>query len=60
MPQPNHFAHDMREYFEQHIPFIGESLPLLTVKALASSPTIYCGHIFLRVWCHTQQCLMRF
>ncbi|CAL5225604.1 g8456 [Coccomyxa viridis] len=23
VPQPNHFAHDMREYFEQHIPFIG-------------------------------------
>ena len=23
LPQPNRFAHEMREYFEQHIPFIG-------------------------------------
>ena len=26
VPQPNRFAHEMREYFEQHIPFIGELL----------------------------------
>ena len=35
MPQPSHFAHDMREYFEQHIPFIGRSLHTCTLMTLA-------------------------